>query len=178
MASNINRVLVSGRLTRDAELRSTQGGTSVLTFGIAVNDRRRNPQTGEFEDVPNFISCVIFGNRGPALAQYLTKGQKVALEGKLRWSQWEKDGAKRDKIEVVVDEVELLSGGQQNAPQGAPQPQYAPQQRQMYANPPQQQMAPQMAPQPPVAQYGGYQPTVQPPAPVQQDMYASEDIPF
>ena len=175
---SINHAVISGNLTRDFELRATQSGNPIGTFSVAVNDRRRNPQTGEWEDVPNYIDCVIFGNRAQALAQYLTKGSKVAVEGKLRWSQWEKDGQKRSKIEVVVDEVEFLSRGQgQNAPQGAPQPGYAPQQRQQYANPPQQQMAPQMAPQAPVApapQYGGYQPT-----PQQQGVYiADEDIPF
>lgn len=109
----INRCIISGNLTRDPEQRVTQGGTSILTFGVAVNDRRRNPQTGEWEDYPNFIDCVMFGNRAEALGKILAKGMKVAIEGKLRWSQWERDGQKRSKIEVIVDEVELLSQQQQ-----------------------------------------------------------------
>ncbi|MDD6601570.1 single-stranded DNA-binding protein [Parafannyhessea umbonata] len=113
---SINRVNISGNLTRDPELRSTAGGTQVLTFGVAVNDRRRNPQSGEWEDVPNYIDCVVFGNRAEPLSRFLSKGMKVAIEGKLRWSSWERDGQKRSKIEVIVDEVEFLSqrnGGQQ-----------------------------------------------------------------
>lgn len=108
---SINRVIISGNLTRDAEVRNTASGMAVAQFGVAVNDRRKNPQTGDWEDYPNFIDCTIFGTRGEALAQYLTKGAKVAIEGKLRWSQWEKDGQKRSKLEVIVDEVELMSGG-------------------------------------------------------------------
>lgn len=106
---SINRVNISGNLTRDPEMRATQSGTQILSFGVAVNDRRRNPQSGEWEDVPNFIDCVVFGNRANALQRFLAKGMKVAIEGKLRWSQWEKDGQKRSKIEVIVDEVEFLS---------------------------------------------------------------------
>ncbi|MDO5044581.1 MAG: single-stranded DNA-binding protein [Coriobacteriia bacterium] len=106
---SINRVLISGNLTRDPELRTTAGGTAVLAFGIAVNDRRKNPQTGEWEDYPNFIDCTMFGARAEAVSRFLSKGQKVSLEGKLRWSQWERDGQKRSKIEVIVDEIEFMS---------------------------------------------------------------------
>ena len=106
---SINRVIISGNLTRDPELRSTAGGTSVLGFGVAVNDRRKNQQTGEWEDYPNFIDCTMFGARADALNKYLSKGTKVTIEGKLRWSQWERDGQKRSKIEVIVDELEFMS---------------------------------------------------------------------
>lgn len=107
---SINRVNISGNLTRDPELRTTQGGSQVLGFGVAVNDRRRNPQTGEWEDYPNYVDCTVFGARAEPLSRFLSKGSKVAIEGKLRWSQWEKDGQKRSKIEVIVDEVEFMSG--------------------------------------------------------------------
>ena len=106
---SINRVNITGNLTRDPELRMTAAGSNVLTFGVAVNDRRRNPKSGEWEDVPNFIDCVVFGNRAEPLSRMLAKGSKVAVEGKLRWSQWERDGQKRSKIEVVVDECEFMS---------------------------------------------------------------------
>ena len=106
---SINRVNISGNLTRDPEIRATQAGTSILTFGVAVNDRRRNPQTGEWEDYPNYIDCVVFGNRAEPLSRFLSKGTKVAVEGKLRWSQWERDGQKRSKIEVIIDELEFMS---------------------------------------------------------------------
>ena len=112
---SINRVVISGNLTRDPELRRTQSGMAILRFGVAVNDRRRNQQTGEGEDYANFIDCVMFGARAESLSNILVKGMKVAIEGKLRWSQWERDGQKRSKIEVIVDELEFMSsrnGGQ------------------------------------------------------------------
>ena len=113
---SINRVAISGNLTRDPEVRQTQSGTCVMTFGVAVNDRRKNQQTGEWEDFPNFIDCTMWGNRAVSLANYLEKGAKVAVEGRLRWSQWERDGRKHSKVEVVADELELMSrrdGGRQ-----------------------------------------------------------------
>lgn len=113
---SINRVTISGNITRDAELRQTQGGTSVLSIPVAVNDRRRNPQTNEWEDHANFVDCVLFGRRAEALAPKLRKGTKVAIEGKLRYSSWERDGQRRSKLEVMVDEVELMSSKGQQAP--------------------------------------------------------------
>ena len=114
---SINRVNISGNLTRDPELRVTGGGTQILSFGVAVNDRRRNQQTGEWEDYPNFVDCVVFGARAEPLSRFLFKGSKVAVEGKLRYSSWEtKDGQRRSKLEVVVDEVEFLSPRNQQAP--------------------------------------------------------------
>ncbi len=128
---SINRATISGNLTRDSELRSTASGMPVLSFSVAVNDRRKNNQTGEWEDVPNFIDCTMFGSRAQSLAQYLVKGTKVAVEGKLRWSQWERDGQKRSKIEVIVDSLDFMSsrnatggGSDYGAPSygGAPAP--------------------------------------------------------
>lgn len=194
---SINRVVVSGNLTRDPELRVTPGGTQVLGFGVAVNDRRRNQQTGEWEDYPNFIDCTMFGNRAEALSRILRKGMKVAIEGKLRYSSWEdKNGSgRRSKVEIIPDEVVLMSQNpngqqapQQYAPQGYQQ-QYAPQQAP-------RAYAPQPAPQQPAPQWSAQQayqqaqqaapqrpqqaPQAAPqPAPAQQqlDVY-DEDIPF
>ena len=106
---SINRVCISGNLTRDPEIRSTAGGTSVMGFGVAVNERRKNNQTGEWEDYPNFVDCTMFGKRAESLEQYLSKGAKVAIEGRLRYSSWEKDGQKRSKLGVIVEEIELMS---------------------------------------------------------------------
>lgn len=113
---SINKVMITGNLTRDAELRSTPSGTSILNFGVAVNDRRRN-SNGEWEDYANFIDCTMFGRRAEALAQYLTKGVKVAIEGRLHYSSWEdrNSGQRRSKVDVTVDELEFMSsrgGGQ------------------------------------------------------------------
>lgn len=107
---SINRVNITGNLTRDPELRATAGGTQILAFGVAVNDRRKNPQTGAWEDVPNFVDCIVFGQRAEAVSRFISKGSKVAIEGKLRFSSWEtKDGDRRSKLEVVVDEIDFLS---------------------------------------------------------------------
>lgn len=196
---SINRVVVSGNLTRDPELRATPGGTQVLGFGVAVNDRRRNQQTGEWEDYPNFIDCTMFGNRAEALSRILRKGMKVAIEGKLRYSSWEdrNGGGRRSKVEIIPDEVVLMS--QNPNGQQAPQ-QYAPQGYQQQAYPPQaapRAYAPQPAPQQPAPQWNAQQayqqapqaapqrpqqaPQAAPqqPAPAQQqlDVY-DEDIPF
>lgn len=120
---SINRVNISGNLTEDAELRSTQGGTKILGFSVAVNDRRQNKATGEWEDYPNYIDCVMFGKRAESLSRYLTKGTKVAIEGKLSYRSWEKDGQKRSKLEVVADELEFMSRGGQQPKASVPQAQ-------------------------------------------------------
>lgn len=131
---SINKVMITGNLTRDPELRATPAGTQVLRFGMAVNDRAKNQQTGEWEDRPNFVDCVIFGARAEAMDRILAKGMKVAVEGRLRYSSWQdKEGNRRSKLEVVVDEIDLMSAraaAQQpasrayvaSAPQGRPQP--------------------------------------------------------
>ncbi|MDO8987724.1 MAG: single-stranded DNA-binding protein [Coriobacteriia bacterium] len=107
---SINRVTITGNLTRDPELRSTAGGMAVLKMGVAVNDRAKNQQTGEWEDKPNYIDVTMFGTRAEAVSRFLSKGSKVAIEGKLRWSSWETpQGEKRSKVEVVVDEIEFMS---------------------------------------------------------------------
>lgn len=104
---SINHVSITGNLTRDPELRATYGGTPVLSFGIAVNDRRKAAD-GQWEDVPNFFECVAFGNRATALSDILTKGMKVAIAGKLHYSSWEKDGQKHSKVDIIANEVELM----------------------------------------------------------------------
>lgn len=122
----INKVVIAGNLTRDPELRETASGFQILNFGVAVNDRRKNQQTQQWEDYANFVDCTMFGNRAASVARFLAKGSKVAIEGKLRWSQWEtQDGSKRSKLEVAVDEIEFMTsrdGGQQpQQPQGMQQ---------------------------------------------------------
>lgn len=115
---SINQVSITGNLTRSPELCSTAGGTAVLSFGIAVNDRRKNA-SGQWEDVPNFFECVTFGNRAWALADILAKGMKVAIAGKLHYSSWEKDGQKHSKVDIIAQEIELMQNRkpQQQQPQ-------------------------------------------------------------
>lgn len=165
-----NRVCISGNLTRDPELRQTAGGSQVLGVGVAVNDRRKNQQTGQWEDVPNFVDCVVFGNRAEALAAILHKGDKVAIDGRLRYSSWEaKDGTRRSKLEVVAEEVELMQRPRQAAQQ-AHQP-AAQQAAHAAAVPPYAAPAPAAQPyQPPLGQAPAA-------AQVAADLYDA-DIPF
>lgn len=124
---SINRVALSGNLTRDPELRYTAAGSAVLVFGLAVNDRRKNQRTGEWEDVPNFVDCAMFGARAEAVSRLLSKGAKVAVDGRLRYSQWEQGGQRRSRLEVAVDELELMGRpGREGAGGTAPQPAAAP----------------------------------------------------
>lgn len=164
---SINRVVISGNLTRDPELRSTASGMQVLSFGVAVNDRRKNNQTGEWEDYPNFVDCTMFGNRAESVSRYLRKGSKVSIEGKLHYSSWEKEGQKRSKLEIMVDEVEFMS--QQQGAQPAPAPQYAPQPVQGYMPQPAQYAQP--------VQYAPQQQAYAPAYTTQQGLYDT-DIPF
>lgn len=115
----INRTLFCGNLTRDAELRSTTTGTYVLQMTVAVNERRKNNRTGEWEDYPNFIDCAMFGERAGKIADLLTKGTKVFVDGKLRYNQWEKDGIKKSKLSVVVEDIDFVTKSnrqQENSP--------------------------------------------------------------
>lgn len=169
---SINNVTISGNLTRDPDLRQTAGGMAVLGFGVAVNDRRKNSATGEWEDCPNFVDCTVFGKRAESLSGILSKGLKVCVMGKLRYSSWEaQDGAKRSKLEVIADDIDIMSQRQQGhlgnktvcaaAPAQAAQPMQ------------QQQAAYQPATAPTQAQLG-YMPQ---PVPVVASIY-DEDIPF
>lgn len=106
---NINRVAISGNLSREPEVRRTQSGMAILNVGVAVNDSRKNSQTDEWEDYTNWIDCVMIGARAEKVAPMLHKGQKVFIEGKLRYTSWERDGQKRSKVEVVIDQIEFAS---------------------------------------------------------------------
>lgn len=119
---SLNQVSMSGNLGADAELRSTRGGTPVLTFALAVNERVKQAD-GTWGDRASWIDCVLFGARAQALADWLRKGNKVAVQGRLRTSTWERDGVSYKRTEVVVEEVDLMTvkrdrqqGTAQNAP--------------------------------------------------------------
>lgn len=104
---SINTVTISGNLTRDAEVKRTQSGLAIVNFSMAVNDRRKNNQTGEWENYANFVDVTWFGTYAEKCAGALVKGTKVCVQGKLSYSTWERDGQKRSKLEVVANEVEL-----------------------------------------------------------------------
>jgi single-strand DNA-binding protein len=106
---NINRVVLTGNLTRDPELKSTPGGISICKLGIAVNGRRKNSD-GQWEEKPNFFRVTVFGRQADSCNQYLKKGRPVAIDGRLEWSQWENDGQKRESIDIIADNVQFLGG--------------------------------------------------------------------
>lgn len=103
---SINVAAISGNLARDAELRATASGTQVLTFTVAVNERVKDGD--EWKDRPSFIDCTVFGKRAEALSRIISKGSKVAVQGRLRQSTWERDGQKRSKLEIIADEVDVM----------------------------------------------------------------------
>jgi single-strand DNA-binding protein len=115
-ATNINRVVLTGNLTRDPELRSTPSGMSVCSLRIASNTRRKNQATGEWEDKPNFFDVTVWGAQGENCARFLSKGRPVAVDGRLEWREWEtQDGNKRQSVEIVADAVQFLGGRDDNA---------------------------------------------------------------
>ena len=117
-ATNINRVVLTGNLTRDPELRSTGSGMSVCSLRIASNTRRKNQATGEWEDKPNFFDVTVWGAQGENCARFLSKGRPVCIDGRLEWREWQaQDGNKRESIEIVADAVQFL-GGRDDAPMG------------------------------------------------------------
>ena len=103
----INVVTVGGRLTQDAELRATTGGTSVMSLSVAVNERVK--KDGEWEDRPSYFDAALFGTRAEKLAPRLVKGMKVVISGKLRQERWQKDGQHRSKVSILIDEIEFMS---------------------------------------------------------------------
>ena len=123
--ANINRVTITGNLTRDPELRSTQGGTSVCSLRVAVNTRRKNA-AGDWEDYANYFDVTVWGAQGENCAQYLQKGRGVAVDGRLQWREWTNDkGEKRSAVDIVADTVQFLgsrdSGGESNGSSFRPQ---------------------------------------------------------
>lgn len=103
----INRVTIMGNLTRDAELRKKGDAASVLTFGLAINEKKKDSETGEYVDAPVFVDCALFGARAEALAPYLTKGKKVSVDGRLRYHSWMKNEEKRHALSVLVTDIEF-----------------------------------------------------------------------
>ena len=115
-ASNVNVVVITGNLTRDPELRSTPGGTPVCKLRVAVNSRRKDGQTGEWIDKPNYFDVTVWGAQGENCATYLSKGRPVAIDGRLEWREWEnQEGQKRQSIDIIADTVQFLSSPRDDA---------------------------------------------------------------
>jgi single-strand DNA-binding protein len=106
---NINRVVLTGNLTRDPELRAV-GETSICKLRIACNTRRKNNSSGQWEEKPNFFDVTVFGARGENCAKYLSKGRPVAVDGRLEWREYEVEGQKRQSVDIIADNVQFLGG--------------------------------------------------------------------
>ncbi|NND99198.1 MAG: single-stranded DNA-binding protein [Pirellulaceae bacterium] len=118
--ASYNRVILVGNLTRDIELKYTQGGTAVTDVGLAVNDRRKSA-TGEWIDETTFVDVTLWGRTAEVASEYLGKGSPILIEGRLKLDTWETDGQKRSKLRVVCERMQMLSsggGGGGNRPSG------------------------------------------------------------
>jgi single-strand DNA-binding protein len=122
-ATNINRVVLTGNLTRDPELRALPSGTSVCNLRVACNTRRKDGN--EWVDKPNYFDVTVWGAQGENCATYLSKGRPVAIDGRLEWREWQdKEGNKRQSVDIVADSVQFLGsreGGEGNGSRVAPQ---------------------------------------------------------
>jgi single-strand DNA-binding protein len=110
-ATNINRVIITGNLTADPELRSLPSGTSVCKLRVACNTRRKDNSTGEWVDKPNYFDVTVWGAQGENCARYLSKGRPVAIDGRLEWREFDdREGNKRQAIDIIADAVQFLGG--------------------------------------------------------------------
>lgn len=116
----INRVTIVGNLTRDPELRGLPSGGSVCSLRVAVNERRKDA-SGQWSDSPNFFNVTVFGNSAESSAKFLSKGRQVAVDGRLRWREWQdQQGNKREAIEIVAQEIQFIGGREGGPGGGAP----------------------------------------------------------
>lgn len=110
MANSVNRVVLTGNLTTDPELRNLPSGTSVCKLRVACNTRRKD--NGEWVDKPNYFDVTVWGAQGENCAKYLAKGRPVAVDGRLEWREWDSEQGKRQAVEIVADAVQFLGDGQ------------------------------------------------------------------
>lgn len=121
--SSYNKVLLMGNLTRDIELRQLPSGASIAAIGLAVNEKYKD-KNDQWVERTNFIDCEVFGRRAEVMAQYLSKGSPVFIEGRLRLDTWQdkNDGSNRSKLKVVIENFEFVGGGQGSGGDGAGKP--------------------------------------------------------
>jgi single-strand DNA-binding protein len=107
-ATNINRVVLTGNLTRDPELRNTPSGMAVCSLRLACNTRRKDA-SGQWVDKPNYFDITVWGAQGENCAQYLSKGRPIAVDGRLEWREWQDQaGNKRQSVDIIADSVQFL----------------------------------------------------------------------
>ncbi|MEL0630716.1 single-stranded DNA-binding protein [Psychromonas aquatilis] len=198
---SVNKVVLVGNLGRDPEMRYTQNGGAVANFSIATTESWKNKQTGEYENKSEWHNIVVFGKFGEMVGQYLKKGAKVYVEGKLQTNKWQgQDGQDRYKTEIIANDIQMLDarnqapgqnqayqgGGQQpggQQPGGYPPAQSAPNMAPEYSQQPQQsapqpsyqQPAPRPAPAPAAPQPA---PAAPKPSFNEPSMDFDDDIPF
>jgi single-strand DNA-binding protein len=119
--SNINRVVLVGRLTSDPELRALPSGSNVCELRIACNTIRKTAE-GDYAEKPNFFNVSVFGLAGESVHRYMSRGRRVAIDGRLDWHEWETtEGAKRQAVKIVAESVQFLDGrGDHAGPSGSP----------------------------------------------------------
>jgi single-strand DNA-binding protein len=115
MASDINKITIIGRLTKEAELKYTNTGTAISKLSIATNKKRKSGD--EWIDEVSYFDVVLFGKTAEALNQYLEKGKQIAIDGELKQNRWEKDGQKRSKVEIIANGIQLLGGDRKQGEQ-------------------------------------------------------------
>jgi single-strand DNA-binding protein len=117
--SNINRVILTGNLTRDPELRSLPSGTAVCSLRLASNTRRKDSSTGEWVNKAHYFDVTVWGAQAESCARFLAKGRAVAVDGRLDWREFEtRDGQKRQAVEIVAEHVQFLGGGDHSRESG------------------------------------------------------------
>src|SRR3977135_3055865 len=128
--ANINRVVISGNLTKDPELRQLPSGNSVCKLRMAVNTRVKDRDSGQWTGRPNYCEVTVWGGQGGSVAKYLQRGSGLLVDGRLEWREWDaQDGTKRQAVEIIADSVQFLgsrdggggsgAGGHQFVPAGA-----------------------------------------------------------
>lgn len=120
MAKSFNQAIIMGNLTRDPEMRNTPSGQNVANFAVATNRQWQDP-SGERKEAVEYHEIVAWGKLAELASQYLSKGRKVLIVGRLQTQSWEKDGVKRQRTEIVANDISFLDG-RGDAPTGAPAP--------------------------------------------------------
>ncbi len=157
---NINRVILTGNLTKDPDLRATNSGMNVCSLRLAVNSRRKDGATGQWVEEPNYFDVTVFGAQGENCARFLTKGRPVAVDGRLKWREFtDQAGNQRQAVEIIADAVQFLGGRDEGQGGGGFAPRTdVPVNTSDFSSPPMQQP--------------------QAPAPVPAGAPADDDIPF
>ena len=175
--ANYNRVILAGNLTRDPQMSYLPSQTPVVEFGLAINRQWRG-QDGQQRQETCFIDCTAFGRQAEVITQYMSKGRGLLVEGRLQFQTWEgKDGTRRSKHRVVVDNFQFLGGREGSAPGPRPLPQQASQQQPMGGPQGGGGYAPPQA-QPPRAQPAPDSANTDQPPPSAYDDAGGEEIPF